>query len=134
MKASLHIILTLFILALGSQLAACGNSNPYIGTWEGTIEIQNPMLQMGMAFANELSGKKSGSNATPVTIIFTEKEFILFNGSAETRTPIMYRKDETGYAFSDDKGKTWQRATFKDKNIMQMTDPQGITINLKRTK
>lgn len=134
MKASLRIILTLFTLVLGSQLAACGNSNPYIGTWEGTIEVQNPLLQLGIAFANELSGKKSESNTTPVTIIFTEKEFVIFNGSEENRIPITYRKDDTGYAFSDNSGKTWQGATFKDKNTMQMADPQGITFNLKRTK
>lgn len=134
MKMTLRIALAIITLALGSQLAACGNSNPYIGTWDGTIEIQNPMLQLGMAFTNELSGKKSASNRTPVTIVFTGKEFVLFNGSAETRTPITYRKDDTGYAFSEDNGKTWQRATFTDKNTMQMTDPQGIVINLKRTK
>ena len=133
MKASLRIILTLFTLALGGQLAACGNSNPYIGTWEGTMEIQNPMLQLGMAFANGLSGKKPESNTMPVTIIFTEKEFVFFNGSAEKRAPITYRKDDTGYAFSSDDGKTWERATFKDKNTMQILDPQGVTFNLKRT-
>lgn len=134
MKASLRIILTMFILALGSQLAACGNSNPYIGTWEGTIEIQNPMLQLGMAFANELSGKKGGGTTVPVTLVFTEKEVIVFNGSQENRSPVIYRKDDAGHAFSDDNGKIWQRAQFKDKNNMIIDDGNGVIMNLKKTK
>lgn len=134
MHRTLHALLAILLLTFGSQLAACGNSNPYIGTWEGAIEIQNPMLHLGLAFANALSGKRSESNTMPVTILFTEKEFVVFNGSAEERTPIMYRKDDIGYAFSNNNGKIWQRATFKDKNTMQIADPQGVVINLKRIK
>ena len=134
MRRTFRALLAILLLALGSQLTACMDSNPYIGTWEGKIHVNNPMMQLGMALTGELSGKKGGGNAIPVTMVFTEKEFIVFNGSQENRSPVVYRKDDTGHAFSDDNGKIWQRAQFKDKNNMIIDDGNGVVMDLKKTK
>ncbi len=111
-------------------LAGCGESNPYIGTWEGKLDSSDPRV----AVLNMLGSAMGGGQAIPsVTIIFSEKECTVFDGKTEQRTPVIYKKGEKGYAASTDGGKSWEYADFKDKNTM-ILNGMGISMTLTKVK
>ena len=116
----------LFLLLL---LSGCGESNPYIGTWEGKLDSSDPRV----AALNMLGAMSGGKTMPTITLIFSDKEYRFFDGKNEQIAPVIYRKGEKGYAASTDGGKTWESAEFKDKNTM-ILNGMGISMTLTRVK
>lgn len=116
------------LLIMASFLFGCGESNPYIGSWEAKVDTSS---ETGRAL--QVVGALSGINFTGFTMIFTETEAISFDGKNTQKLPIVYKNGENGYMFSHNGGVTWDQCTFRDKNTMSCAK-DGLTLLLVRTK
>ncbi len=120
-----RIFLVLFCLVL----AACGESNPLLGNWEGSVDIGNSMLKQGL---------QAMGVGTDVRVQFTEKEMIVTRGGQETRQAVRYRVENNKVYITEDTGKTekketWELIPMKDDTI-ELSFLPGVTATLRRAK
>lgn len=123
MKRLLLILCCLFFVA-------CGDSNPLIGKWEGSVDISNDMIKQGL--------QTIGLN-TDMRVEFTPKELILTQGAKEIRKAVRYRVENGKVYITDDTGRTekketWELIPMKNKHTIEYPIMPGLTATLTRAK
>ena len=120
----------LFLLLFCLLIAACGESNPLIGKWEGSMDLGNDVIKQGL---------QAMGLDTSLKIQFTDKEKITTHGTTEQRQAVLYRVENGKVSIAEGTGKAeksqaWQIITIKDKNTIEYPVMPGITVTLTRVK
>lgn len=120
----------LFLILCCLLFVACGDSNPLIGKWEGSVDISNDVIKQGLQAVGVSTGMR---------IEFTQKELVITQGAKETRKAVRYRVESGKVYITDDTGKTekketWELIPMKDKDTIEYPIMPGITATLKRAK
>lgn len=109
-------------------LIACGDSNPLIGTWKGSVDVGNDMIKQGLGALGV---------STEMQVQFTDKEIISTHGGRESRQAIRYRIEKDKVYITEDTGKTeksetWTLVPMKDKNTIEFPIMAGMSATLTR--
>ena len=120
----------LLLIVFCLLLTACGDSNPLIGKWAGSVDISNPMIKQSL---------QAVGISTDMRLEFTDKELVITQGTKETRKAVRYRVEKDKVYITDDTGKTekketWELIPMKDKDTIEYPIIPGITATLKRAK
>ena len=120
----------LFLLLFCLLIAACGESNPLIGKWEGSVDLGNDVIKQGL---------QAMGLDTSLKIQFTDKEMITIRGTTEQRQAVLYRVKDGKVSVAEDTGKaeksqTWQIIPMKDKNTIEYPVMPGVKVTMTRVK
>jgi hypothetical protein len=114
------------VLGLCLLFAACGDTNPLLGTWHLDVDNQSFYVRLG------LSAATSGQS---VTVVFKEEEMIVNYGRGAETIKAVYKRDENTktWSFCINDGKSCHPAVFNDEKKNSVSFPlYGINLTFKR--
>jgi hypothetical protein len=124
--SKLSTVLNLACVATLFLMFACGNSNPFIGKWQGETKSDNEFVNRTMNILPDKGVR---------VVTFSENEMIVVIGSVEHRNKVAYRKNsETSWSISIDNGKTWEQFELKDSDTLVQDTGVGFKFIMKRIK